>query len=622
MADPDVIIIGAGLTGSIMALELANKGKTVLMLEAGPDGRDRRASFEDAFLKSVIKLPESPYPPYVNDPAGQNAPRYNSSMQFLWPGFGNKDRAAAIDAFNQQSHVTASPTSQIPLLSTYERMVGGTTWHWLGVCLRLLPNDFTMETTYGVGRDWPIGHADLVDDYALAEAEIGVSADVADQAYLGITFPPGYAYPMPRIKPTYSDQMLDNWMAGLQLKWLNDQKPRMTNTPQGRNSVFFYNGRRACMGNTSCVPICPIQAKYDSTVTLQKALNTGLVTVLPRTVASRLIVDPVTNTISAVETKTYVQESGGPVATARLSASAFVLAAHAIETPRLLLNSATPQLPKGVANSSDQVGRNLMDHIVYLGWGLSTDPVYPYRGPRSSGGIESLRDGPFRKTAAAFRVDVGNEGWGWADGDPNTITQDFIDGTNLSGANCGGEKLFGKALVDRLNYNLTRMVRFCYLVEQLPDPNNRVQVPDMAKNPKAPTDGLGIPRPEVTYAVDDYTLAGLKSAIKATEAIFAKSHITNYTVTRPDDGYPSISYTDDAGQTQHINVFGAGHIVGTTRMGDDPKDSVVNADLQSHDHKNLFILGSSVFPTIATGNPSLTIAALTYRASRALLRLV
>lgn len=622
MANPDVIIIGAGISGSIMALELAKKGKTVLILEAGPRDKASRKTFQDAFLKAVIKLPESPYPPYVNNPAGQNAPRYNSAMQFLWPGFGNKDRATAIKAFNQQSHVTVSPSSQIPLLSTYERLVGGTMWHWLGTCLRHVPNDFRMYSTYGQGRDWPIGYTDLVDDYALAEAEIGVSADVADQDYLGIAFPPGYAYPMTRILPTYSDQMLDKWMAGLSLPWLNNLQPRMTNTPQGRNSVFFYNGRRACMGNTSCIPICPIQAKYDATVTLQKALNTGLVQVLDRTVASRLIVDPATNTISGVETKTYVQESGGPVTTAHLTATAYVLAAHAIETPRLLLNSATPQLPKGVANSSDQVGRNLMDHVVYLGWGLAKDPVYPYRGPRSSGGIESLRDGPFRKSFAAFRVDVGNEGWGWADGDPNTITQDFIDGTDQSGTNFGGEKLFGKALVDRLNYNLTRMVRFCYLVEQLPDPNNRVQVPDLQKNPNAPTDGLGIPRPEVTYGVDAYTLAGLQSAIKTTEAIFAKSQITNYTVTRPDDGYPSVSYTDATGQTRHINVFGAGHIVGTTRMGSNPADSVVSADLQSHDHANLFILGSSVFPTIATGNPTLTIAALTFRASRALLKLV
>lgn len=615
MANPDVIIIGAGISGAIMALELAKKGKSVWILEAGPQDRNSRKSYQDHFLRSVIKLPECPYPPYEAEPATQNAPRYTSAMQFSWPGSLNKNPQAAIAKFNKQSHVTASASSQIPLLSTYERIAGGTTWHWLGTNLRLLPNDFRMQTAYGQGRDWPIGYSDLVDDYAAAEAEIGVSADVKDQAYLGITFPPGYAYPMGRIKPTYSDNMLDQWMAGLKLPWLNNQMPRMTNTPQGRNSVF-YQGRNACAGNTSCIPICPVQAKYDATITLQKAVNTKLVTVLPRTVASKLIVDPATNKISAVETKTYLQESGGAVTTAYVSASAYVVAAHAIETPRLLLNSATANNPNGVANSSDQVGRNLMDHIVYLGWGLAQNPVYPYRGPRSSGGIESLRDGPFRNQTAAFRVDVGNEGWGWADNDPNTVTQDFIDGSNNSGLNGNGDKLFGSALVNALNYNLTRMVRFCYLVEQLPDPNNRVQLSQSF------TDGLGIPRPEVTYAVDSYTLAGLQSAIRTTQAIFAKCNIKDYTVTRTDDGYPYVSYQDAQGNTQTINVFGAGHIVGTVRMGNSASDSVVNSNLQSHDHKNLFILGSGTFPTIATGNPTLTIAALTFRASRALAKLV
>lgn len=598
-----------------MALELARAGKTVVVLDAGPEDTDSRQGFQEHLLKAPIKLPESPYPPYSNQPAVQNAPRYNSAMQFAWPGFGNGNRAAAIQAFNAQSHVTVSTQSEIPFLSTYERIVGGTTWHWLGVSLRLLPNDFKMQTTYGQGLDWPLQYSDLEADYATAEAEIGVSGDVKDQDYLGITFPKGYAYPMPRIKPSYSDDMLDQWMQGLTLPWLNNQAPRMANTPQARNSVYNDN-RRACAGNTSCIPMCPIQAKFDATIILQRAMNTGLVTVIPKTVATKLNIDPSTRKVMSVNVKTWSAQSGGPVVSSYLTAKAFVVAAHAIETPRLLLNSAEPWMPGGAANSSDQVGRNLMDHVVYLGWGIAPQPVYPYRGPRSSGGIESLRDGPFRKNMAAFRVDVGNEGWGWADGDPTTVTRDFVEGTNGSQLNPNGAKLFGSALVQALNDKLTRMVRFCYLVEQLPNPNNRVTLS------KTYTDGLGIPRPEVTYGVDPYTLAGLKSAKLATETIFSKCNIQNYSIARPDDGYPSIAYQDANGHLQNMNVFGAGHIVGTYRMGSNPKDSVVNTDLQSHDHDNLFLLGSGVFPTVATANPTLTIAALTYRASRALVKLV
>ena len=614
MMNYDVIIVGSGISGAIMALELAKKQKRVLVLEAGGPDPNSRNDFQEHFLKSVIKLPESPYAPYTDDPANQNASRANSHMLFKWPAYNIKNPQTQIAKFNQTSHLTVSPQSEIPFLSTYERMVGGTTWHWLGVSLRLLPNDFKMQSTYGVGVDWPIDYKDLIDDYGLAEHEIGVSGNVADQTYLGLTFPNGYSYPMPRIAPTYSDDQLDQLMAGLQLPWLNNQLPRMANTPQARNSVY-YDNRRACVGNTSCIPMCPIQAKYDATITLQKAVNTGYVTVQARSVATKIHVHAATKSITGIDVSSYVDESGGPITKSTVTASAYVIAAHAIETPRLLLNSASPAMPNGVANSSGQVGRNLMDHIVYLGWGISQNPVYPYRGPRSSGGIESLRDGPFRKNFAAFRVDVGNEGWGWADGDPNTITCDFIDGTNNSGANPKSEKLAGAPLVQKLNHYLTRMVRFCYLVEQLPNPNNRITLSKL-------TDGLGIPRPEITYAVDDYTFAGLESAENATNTIFNKCGITNYTVQRAEDGYPSVTKTNSSGQTKTYNVFGAGHSVGTYRMGNSPQDSVVNSNLQSHDHSNLFLLGSGVFPTVATGNPTLTIAALTFRAARALLKLI
>ena len=80
----------------------------------------------------------------------------------------------------------------------------------------------------------------------------------------------------------------------------------------------------------------------------------------------------------------------------------FVLAAHAIEIPRLLLNSRTADRPDGVANSSDQVGRNLMDHPTQLSWALAPTPVWPYRGPLSTSGIENLRDGRFRKERAGL----------------------------------------------------------------------------------------------------------------------------------------------------------------------------------------------------------------------------
>jgi glucose dehydrogenase len=100
---------------------------------------------------------------------------------------------------------------------------------------------------------------------------------------------------------------------------------------------------------------------------------------------------------------------------------------------------------------------------------------------------------------------------------------------------------------------------------------------------------------------------------------FAKANIQEYTQFVAGDGYPYVTITDFQGKPRLVNVYGAGHILGTYRMGTDAGTSVVNPDLRSHDHANLFLLGSGVFPTCATGNPTLTVAALAFRASRAVL---
>ncbi|WP_217994815.1 hypothetical protein [Methylogaea oryzae] len=80
----------------------------------------------------------------------------------------------------------------------------------------------------------------------------------------------------------------------------------------------------------------------------------------------------------------------------------------------------------GVANRSGQVGRNLMDHPIQLSWALSAEPVYPYRGPLSTSGIENLRDGAFRNTRGAFRTQISNDGWSWPTGAPLSTVRELI----------------------------------------------------------------------------------------------------------------------------------------------------------------------------------------------------
>jgi choline dehydrogenase-like flavoprotein len=523
--EADVVIVGAGIAGALVGYKLAQAGVKVLILEAGPPV-DRSASVQ-AFRDAVNKVPESAYPatPYAPSPT-----------------------SADIHAY----YVQAGPES---FSSTYERRVGGTTWHWLGTALRHLPADFALHTRYGVGVDWPLDYDALEPWYFAAEQELGVSGD--DNAQLGVVR--RNPYPQPPIASTYSDKRVGAAVAGLGLQ--------VENTPQARNSTLF-DGRPPCCGNASCIPICPIGAKYDASVHVRKAQAAGA-QLVDQAVADFVEVD-------AQGRVTRIRVKRPDRSEEWASGRVFVLAAHAIETPKLLLLSRTAALPNGVANSSDQVGRNLMDHPTQLSLALAQAPLYPYRSPQATSGIEQLRDGAFRAQRGAFRVELGNNGWTWLGLDAVGIAPRLIQ-----------QGLRGQALIAALNDQIARQFRLASLVEQLPDPENRVTLATQV-------DALGIPRPQLSYRVGDYAQAGLNVARGLHQQVFQAL---------------------GASEIHHEAAFqGAGHIIGTYRMGTDPHTAVVDPDSRTHDHPNLFLLGSGVFPSTGTANPTLTIAALALRA--------
>lgn len=598
----DVVIVGAGLAGSIIAYKLGQAGKKVLVVESGAAVPTSREAYMEEFYTNLIKTPESPYP---NNP---NAPR--ATIVDL---FGN---------WREANRYLDQTTSPLPFSSTYERRGGGTMWHWLGSSFRFLPNDFRLQSKYNQGMDWPISYEDLglpqagrtsayYDD---AENEIGVAADVAHQSYLGLSFTPGYEYPMPEIPLTLTDQLFAGVLNGKQE--FEGQPVTVSPTPAGRNSRP-YDGRRVCAGNTNCIPICPIQAKYDPTITLNKALNTAdsagqsNVDVMYQTVASKVKLDQANKMVVGIECITYDNlNNPSPTGAIVVTGATYVIAGHAIETPKLLLNS-NEQLPNGVANSSGQVGQNLMDHPLYLRWGLTKDPTFPYRGPLATAGIESLRDGPFRKERAAFRVEFGNEGWNFAALDPDTTVLDFVDGNDNNQNNPNKDKLFGVALLNKLNQIFTSQFRFGFLIEQSPESTNTVTRSTLK-------DALGIPRPKINYNLSDYTKRAFVAAQKLTDQVFAAAGVKPFEKPldklKQDPGY--FTYTDpETKKTYNFEYFGSGHIVGTYRMGPTKECSVVDRNQRSWDHPNLFLVGSGVFPTIATGNPSLTIAALAFWAA-------
>jgi choline dehydrogenase-like flavoprotein len=585
----DVVIVGAGVNGALSAKRLTRAGLRVLVLEAGPDTAwtfDGYTRHLDHFYTAWGKGAESAWPPAANAPQPDSHDVRSGDGYFVQNG---PDKYA----------------------SSYTRLLGGSTLHWLGVCLRMLPEDFQLRSRYGVGRDWPLGYADLEPYYRDAEREIGVSADVADQTHHGIEFAPGYDYPMRRIPPSYSDQVLGAAIDGMEVA-VGEQRValKVRSYPAARNSIprdgyepagavderghgqaLARDLGQRCAGNTACTPICPIQAKYHAEKSLAQA-DRGNLRVIAQAVASRVRVDPVSGLVTGIEYQRY-EHPGSPRHTVHtVTARAYLLAAHAVENAKLLLAS-------GLGGARGLVGKGLMDHPALYARGLAQASVGAYRGPLSTSGIEELRGGPFRASHAAFRFDIGNDGWRAPTGAPDTSVAAAVT----------TQGLFGSRLRDRLESDLPRQVRFSVAVEQLPSPANTVTIDPRYLDP------LGNPRPVISYHLDDYTLAGMAAATDVYRQVFDRAGIQDCS-DAPDGGwFPSASYDGRVFQ-----YHGMGHFAGSHVMGSSPEDSVVDADQRSWEHRNLFVAGSGSFPTMGTSNPTLTMAALTLRTSERLIK--
>ena len=544
--DFDVVVIGAGVAGAMTAYRLAQDGARVLMLEAG-SRNPARAQMVGAYATAAAKTLHSPY---GNPETDSMAPSPDSSA----------------------SYYDQPPAPHTQYKSTYERRTGGSTWHWLGHTPRMLRSDFKMKTLYGGGRDfppgmvdWPISYDDLEPWYCDAEREMGVAGSDAEWDGL-FGSPRSKPFPMSMIWPSYSDDWIAQRING---KKFQGTEYLVRSTPSARNSQL-YDGRPPCAGNSICVPLCPIGAKYDGAVHVAKATAAGAA-LWEQCVVNKLDQDA-DGSVHTIHFVTY----GGVQQT--VTANLVVIAAHAIETPKLLLMS-------GIANSSGAVGRYLMDHLSKSVFGLAPDKLFPFRGPPSTSGLESFRDGDFRKRRAGFRVSLNNDGWS-RKGAPYAEIIDLV----------GNQKKIGAELQAALFERVTRQVRLSCSVEVAPDFNNQVQL-------SGTTDALNIPRPKITFTPPDYSYRGLSQATKTMADMLRLLGATGVDLGSDDKAYD-----------------GAGHIMGTCRMGDNPKTSVVDAQCRTHDHRNVSIVGSAVFPTVGSPNPTLTLAALALRATKDIAR--
>jgi len=574
----DAVIVGSGVAGAIVAKQLSERGKSVLIIEAGtsegltPEGF---AGYLDAFYTAVSKNSNSPYP---NNPNALS-PTNGTNGYFEEKG-------------------------PFPIRGSYTRVAGGTTMHWEGKAVRMLPEDLELSTRYGKGLDWPIGYQDLEPYYRMAEYEMGVSGDIEEQKALGVPFPDGYVFPMKRLPPSYVDEQVRRKIDGATVQ-LDGQSVelRLSTFPQARNSEPNPNyvpdpsdGHRPvdrgvlCQGSSSCVPICPFQAKYDARRTLNTVAFPDRVHLLSQAVASKVEIDTATGRVAAIQYKHYSDKNAPEHRAGNAKGRLFVLACNAIENARLMLAS-------NLATSSGLMGRNLMDHPFLLTWALMPDVIGILRGPLVTSGISTFRRGGFRTNQSAFAVDIHNDGWGGGQGATDAL-RDAVDN--------GG--MYGPELRRELVSRISRQLQLAFMCEMPANSSNRVNVDSRY------VDQLGNYRPVIHFDLPDYCKKTLAYARDLSRQIFHKLGADDRTYYAKSDP----SYFEYQGEGYWFRA--GNHFSGTHIMGKTKSDSVVDANLRCWDHGNLYLTGGGSMPSIGSANITLSIAALSFRASKQMLK--
>ncbi len=540
----DAIVIGSGISGGWAAKELTEKGMKTLVLEAG---------------RSIV--PEIDYVEHV--------PTWDVKFR----GLGDRkselrdqpiQRVTANEwntkfFVNDRENPYTTPANQ-PYMFIRGRQLGGRSIMWGRQTYRWSDLDFEANLKEGIGVDWPIRYRDVEPWYDHVEDFIGVSGQKEGLAQL----PDGHF--LPPMEMNCAELVMKEAVAK------NFGGRRVMTI--GRTAVLTqpHLGRAACHYCGPCSRGC-ITRSYFSSVnsTLPAAQATGKLTIRPYSVVHSLIFDGESRKISGIRV------IDGQTKEAREFHGRIVfLCASTMESARILLNSATAEFPDGLANSSGQVGRNLMDHICQLG---------------ASGTIAGHED----------KVQVGNRPNGIYVPRFRNVTEkhaEFVRGYGFqgSGGRPGWERGFnmpgfGADFKHRLRRPGAWEFSFGGFGECLPNPENRLEIN------KEKLDAWGIPTLRISCKWRENELALAKDMV-VTAAEMLEAAGAKDIVLRDVPSLPGIGI----------------HEMGSARMGRDAKTSVLNAHNQAHDVKNLFITDGSCMVSSACQNPSLTYMALTARA--------
>jgi choline dehydrogenase-like flavoprotein len=425
------------------------------------------------------------------------------------------------------------------------KAVGGSTVHFAMVSLRFRPEWFKSRTKLGYGVDWPLDWREMWDYYTQVEQALKISGPVRYP-----WGPPRPRYPYRAHEVNAAGLVLARAAEAMGIDWAPTPLATVS-APRGLSPPCVYRG--------FCTIGCSTNAKQSALITwIPRAVRAGA-EIRDLAMVGRVETDH-NGLCTGVH---YLREGEWRFQKARN----VVVAGYAIETPRLLLMSANSRFPDGLANSSGQVGRNLMVQTNNAVWGAFDDEIRWYKGPPSLALTEHWN-----------YTDQGKDFFGgYAYMSQGPLPQQWV------ATQTGNHKLWGDALMREMKlYNHQAGLKI--VGEVLPQERNRVTLADER-------DHYGLPIARVTFSLCDNDKRLVQHAVR---------HMTE--AMRAAGGRDIWSESDD---TAHLN--------GTARMGDDPRTSVVNSDCRSWDVRNLWICDGSVFPTVGGVNPSLTIQAVACR---------
>ena len=542
----DAIVIGSGITGGWAAKELTEKGLKTLVLEAG-----RPIVPEEDYVEHM--------PPWEVKFRGLGDRKRLQEDQPIQSLCYACDEWSAKFFVSDKEHPYTIADGK-PFRWIRGRQVGGRSIMWGRQCYRWSDLDFEANLRDGIAIDWPIRYADLAPWYDYVEDFVGISGEA-----LGLPQLPDSKF-LPPMEFTCAEAVVRRAIA----KHFGSERVLTI----GRAAILTrpHNGRAACHYCGPCERGCITRSYFSSlNATLPAAEKTGRMTLRPYSIVHSLNFDARTRKIASVRVI-----DGRTRIALEFRAKVIFLCASALESVRILFNSSTTEFPSGLANSSGELGHNLMDHIKFGGatGGISGNEDRITLGRRPNG-IYVPR---FRNVSSKHPEFL--RGYGFQGGGSR---QSWDRGINQAG--------FGAEFKNEMSSPGLWQFTFEGYGECLPTHDNYIELD------KEKVDAWGIPVLRIHAAWGSNELALRRDmSITASEMLAAAGarEIEPYA----DDEPPGFSV----------------HEMGTARMGRDPKTSVLNAHNQAHDIKNLFVADGGAMVSSSCVNPSLTYMALTARA--------